>query len=162
MYYGYGDGAYMNPVVSLDIMAHEFTHLVTSQNGNGGLDYLNESGALNESFSDIMAMGVKKYTYGSTNWTIGEDVMIAEPYLRSMKNPKSAGQPDTYGKGTWLPSTSTPNDDNDKGGVHTNSGVQNFWFYRLNNHINIRAIIVYDVKSLTPFTCLTGNPNISI
>ena len=131
MYYGYGDGAYMNPVVSLDIMAHEFTHLVTSQNGNGGLDYLNESGALNESFSDIMAMGVKKYTYGSTNWTIGEDVMIAEPYLRSMKNPKSAGQPDTYGKGTWIPTTSTPKDENDQGGVHTNSGVQNFWFYLL-------------------------------
>ena len=131
MYYGYGDGAYMNPVVALDIMAHEFTHLVTSQNGKGGLDYLNESGALNESFSDIMAMGVKKYTYGSTNWTIGEDVMIAELYLRSMKNPNSAGQPDTYGKGPWIPSTSTPNEENDKGGVHTNSGVQNFWFYLL-------------------------------
>ena len=57
MIYGKGDGKSMNPVVSLDVMAHEFTHLVTNNNGNGGLVYSNESGALNESFSDIMAMG---------------------------------------------------------------------------------------------------------
>ena len=134
MAYGDGDGISMNPVVSLDVMAHEFTHLVTSQNGHGGLDYMNESGALNESFSDIFAMGVKKYAYGSTNWTIGEDVMIKESFMRSMKNPNDASHPDTYGNenGFWIPSTSTPDKDkNDNGGVHTNSGVQNFWFYLL-------------------------------
>ena len=134
MAYGIGDGSSMFPVVALDVMAHEFTHLVTSQNGHGGLDYMNESGALNESFSDIFAMGVKKYAYGSTNWTIGEDVMIKESFMRSMKNPNDASQPDTYGNenGFWIPSTSTPDKDkNDNGGVHTNSGVQNFWFYLL-------------------------------
>ena len=134
MYYGEGDGITMNPVVSLDIMAHEFTHLVTSQNGHGGLDYMNESGALNESFSDIFAMGVKKYVYGVSNWTIGEDVMLQEPFLRSMKNPNAAKQPDTYGNqdAFWIPSTTTPDKEkNDNGGVHTNSGVQNFWFYLL-------------------------------
>ena len=134
MAYGDGDGTTMSPVVSLDVMAHEFTHLVTSQNGHGGLDYMNESGALNESFSDIFAMGVKKYVYGVSNWAIGEDVMLQEPFMRSMKNPNAAKQPDTYGNQAafWIPSTTTPDKEkNDNGGVHTNSGVQNFWFYLL-------------------------------
>lgn len=136
MCYGAGDNIEFTPVVALDIMAHEFTHLVIAKNGKGGLDYLNESGALNESFADIMAMGVETHTYGKADWTIAEDVAIGYSNLRSMKNPNASkdgyqAQPDTY-KGTyWIPSTSTPNADNDQGGVHYNSGVQNFWFYLL-------------------------------
>ena len=40
----------MKPLVALDVMAHEFSHLVTNHNKNGKLVYLDESGALNESF----------------------------------------------------------------------------------------------------------------
>ena len=140
MFYGPGDGSLMNPVVSLDVMAHEFTHMVTGSNGNGGLDYRGESGALNESFSDIMAMGVMQYTYGSCPWTIGASVMVSAPNMRSMSNPKNSrgangvsangAQPDTYYGSCWEP-TSNPSEDNDNGGVHTNSGVQNYWFYLL-------------------------------
>lgn len=134
MVYGLGDGFNMKPVVSLDIMAHEFTHLVTSRNGNGGLTYQGESGALNESFSDIFACGVEFFVGINPNWTIGEDVMINVPYMRSMSNPKSNAlpndmrQPSTYLKEFWI---NTSDITNDHGGVHINCGVQNHWFYLL-------------------------------
>lgn len=122
----------MNPIVSIDIMAHEFTHLVTKQNGNGGLTYSGESGALNESFSDIMGISVKKYATGRNDWQIGTDVMIYASNLRSMKNPNNSWdgfkpQPDTYNGLHWVNVTDTT----DHGGVHINSGVQNYWFYLL-------------------------------
>ena len=122
----------MNPLVSIDIMAHEFTHLVTKQNGNGGLTYLGESGALNESFSDIMGISVKKYATERNDWQIGTDVMIYASNLRSMKNPNNSWdgfkpQPDTYNGLHWVNVTDTT----DHGGVHINSRVQNYWFYLL-------------------------------
>ena len=140
MMYGEGDGITLNPIVGLDVMAHEFTHMVTARNGNGDLVYQTESGALNESFSDCMAMGVMQYTFGSCRWTIGDEATIEWPNLRNMADPNnsrgaagdsaSRAQPDTYkGKCWWNISNPTP--DNDQGGVHINSGVQNYWFYLL-------------------------------
>lgn len=168
MKFGLGDGILCKPFVALDIMAHEFTHNVIKFNGNGGLDYKNESGALNESFADIMGTAIDFYAKGDkANWVIGEDFMVMHDQARSMSNPKigmsfnknkladylgydsfedipdetltkfkdnmiSRGfQPDTYKGEYWEPSTDTPNDTNDYGGVHTNSGVQNYWFYLL-------------------------------
>lgn len=140
MFYGAGDWTNMYPVVDIDVMAHEFTHMVTSKNGNGGLDYRGESGALNESFSDCLAMGVCKSALDILPWTIGSDLMIKAPNLRSLSDPKNSGgangdtlkgaQPDTYNGDCWK-NTSNPNATNDNGGVHTNSGVQNYWFYLL-------------------------------
>ena len=127
MVYGLGDGIMMDAVVGLDVMGHEFTHLVTDHNGNGGLDYENESGALNESFSDIMATGIEFYAYGDQgDWLIGEDVVLpgfGDGFMRSMSDPKSATvtpQPDTYLGENW--SLDDP---------HIGSGVQNKWFYLL-------------------------------
>ena len=122
-----------NPFVAVDIMAHEFSHLVTNNNGNGGLEYLGESGALNESFSDIMGISVLKYATGNTTWLLGSDIMIYVSNMRSMDNPNNSedglgAQPDTYGGLYWA----DPQDKlTDHGGVHTNSGVQNYWFYLL-------------------------------
>ena len=123
----------MNPVVSLDIMAHEFSHLVTNRNGNGGLEYIGESGALNESFSDIMGISVLKHATGYNDWLIGSDVMIYLSNMRSMDNPNNSedglgAQPDTYNGLYWA---DTQDLLTDNGGVHTNSGVQNYWFYLL-------------------------------
>lgn len=142
MLYGIG-GEYNNqcltkPYVLFDITAHEFTHLVTANNGQGGLEYNGESGALNESFSDIMACAAEKYVLGSNaNWTIGENLFFNYPYMRSMKTPKIGyditsphPQPDTY-KGEYWADTSDLSPTGDQGGVHTNSGVQNKWFYLL-------------------------------
>jgi Zn-dependent metalloprotease len=129
MVFGMGDGVEMNPVVGLDVEGHEYSHMVINNNGNGGLTYQGESGALNESFADIFGTCVEFYALGgSANWTIGENVMVSAPFLRSMANPNGGQQPDTYKGQYW---TNTLNLDDDEGGVHTNSGVQNFWFYLL-------------------------------
>jgi hypothetical protein len=104
------------------------------------LKYANESGALNEGFSDIWGAVVEHYKTPSKQiWLIGEDI-VKEPgrtCLRSMSEPASAGAlspaPSYYGRQDprWKPSVITPADSNDYGGVHTNSGVLNHWFYLL-------------------------------
>ena len=163
MVYGLGNGEEMTEVVALDVMAHEYTHMVTDFNGHGGLEYIGESGALNESFSDIFGCSVEFYTLGDeANWLIGEDIMVNYSNLRDMSDPKNSmdglilkadyredlielygkdyydylpdtlqiPQPDTY-KGEFWADTSDDSDEGDNGGVHTNSGVQNKWFYLL-------------------------------
>ena len=139
MFYGKG-GMVMNPVVGLDIAGHEYSHLVISRNGNGGLDYENESGALNESFADMFGTAIEFYVNDNPNWTMGEGVFksfVSPNYMRNMSDPNSAPasvgiqQPDTYKGDYWQNTTNTPNDSNDYGGVHINSGVGNFWFYLL-------------------------------
>jgi len=130
MAYGMGDGTGYKPLVGLDVEGHEFTHMVINNNGNGGLTYQAESGALNESFADIFGTCVEFYSNVNPDWLIGEDVMIGQPYMRSMSNPNGGQQPDTYQGQYWV-NTSNTSAQNDNGGVHTNSGVQNFWFYLL-------------------------------
>lgn len=130
MAYGMGDGTGYKPLVGLDVEGHEFTHMVINNNGNGGLTYQAESGALNESFADIFGTCVEFYSNVNPDWLIGEDVMIGQAYMRSMSNPNGGQQPDTYQGQYWV-NTSNTSPQNDNGGVHTNSGVQNFWFYLL-------------------------------
>ena len=147
MIYGEGDGILFGPMVGLDVSGHEITHGVTFFTAK--LTYQGETGALNESFSDIMGTGVEIFTLGSNaNWTIGENVVIPSSYtscnyLRSMSNPKAGlvitnsssqiimdgRQPNTYHGQYWINTSSST----DHGGVHENSGVQNFWFYLLTN-----------------------------
>lgn len=141
MMYG-GGGDYMHPVVALDVAGHEFSHLIISRTAN--LEYLNEAGALNESFADMFGTAIEFYTNLNPNWTIGEGIwkiaQITPNYMRSMSQPKTgpaaiqSQQPDTYQKQYWvpiLPTGQVGTADNDYGGVHTNSGVGNKWFYLL-------------------------------
>lgn len=115
----YGSGS-NGGFTGLDICGHEVTHGLTSK--TSGLVYSNESGALNESYSDIFGVCIEKFGKPSAfNWTMGEDV----GGIRSMSNPNSFGQPDTYLGTSWYTGSG------DNGGVHTNSGVSNFWFYLL-------------------------------
>ena len=124
----YGDGAtgVFDILTALDVAGHEIGHAVCSNTAN--LTYQNESGAMNEGFSDIWGASIEA-TYAPTKqtWLIGEDIERRTGHLslRSMSNPNAEGQPDTY-KGTyWYTGTA------DSGGVHTNSGVLNFWYYVL-------------------------------
>ncbi|HEX8428102.1 M4 family metallopeptidase [Hymenobacter sp.] len=121
----YGDGATrFDPLTSLDVCAHEIGHAVCSSTAN--LTYSNESGALNEGFSDIWGAAVEYYKAPTkATWLIGEDIDKVRPSLRSMSNPNAEGQPDTYKGTSWYTGTG------DNGGVHTNSGVLNHWFYLL-------------------------------
>lgn len=130
MVFGEGDRVNYNPLVSLDVMGHEFTHMVVSNNGHGGLNYEKESGALNESFADIFGNSIEAFARpGQWNWNIGEDCELPRGGLRSMQDPNAFGCADTYGGSFW----GNPNNSHDHGYVHYNSGVQNFWFYLLVN-----------------------------
>ncbi|MFN5370558.1 MAG: M4 family metallopeptidase, partial [Bacteroidia bacterium] len=120
MTYGDGNTTY-NPLTSMDIAGHEITHGLTNFSAN--LVYAYESGALNESFSDIFGTAIEYYATPSLgDWLVGEDIGAA---FRSMSNPNAYSQPDTYLGSYWYTGTG------DNGGVHYNSGVQNFWFYLL-------------------------------
>jgi len=105
---------------TLDIIGHEFTHGVTHY--TTGLIYENESGSLNESFSDIFGTVVQHWVLGGAiNWTIGEDVVV----IRSLSNPGLFQDPSIYNGTYWYTGS------NQSTLVHTNSGVQNKWFYLL-------------------------------
>lgn len=103
-------------LATLDVIGHEFGHGVVNTSGN--LEYLFESGALNESFADISGHFVD-----SSDWLIGEDTPGGP--LRDMSDPPAYGHPDRYLNYLFLPSS------NDAGGVHTNSGIHNKAAYLL-------------------------------
>ena len=125
MTYGDGDGVNYGPLVSLDIVGHEITHGVTEYSAN--LVYSYESGALNESFSDIFGEAIEQYATGANDWLMGDQIGAGGSggALRSMSDPNAKGDPDTYLGDLWYSGSG------DSGGVHYNSGVQNFWFYLL-------------------------------
>ncbi|MGE5679314.1 MAG: M4 family metallopeptidase [Bacillota bacterium] len=129
--YGDGDGkAFSNLAGSLDVIAHEITHAVTEHTAN--LYYELQSGALNESISDVFASLID-----STDWLIGEDIYtpgISGDGLRNMQDPHN-GQ--TYGdiQNGWLPAHMSEfielenTEEGDWGGVHINCGIPNKAFY---------------------------------
>jgi bacillolysin len=112
----------------LDVIAHELTHGVTEH--TSGLVYKNQSGALNESFSDILGVIIKNWTLvgedsdpGRWNWELGEGLGGNGLPLRDLSDPSRTGDPahmDDY-----LHTTA------DEGGVHTNSNIHNKAAYNL-------------------------------
>ncbi|SEF54478.1 M4 family metallopeptidase [Flavobacterium urumqiense] len=133
MTYGDGSGTYFDILTSIDVAAHEIGHAVCSSTAN--LAYKNESGAMNEALSDIWGACIEYFAAPTKQrWLIGEDIERRAGHLalRSMSNPKSEGQPDTYGGTNWTSQTRCrPTSSNDQCGVHNNSGVLNHWFYIL-------------------------------
>jgi Zn-dependent metalloprotease len=142
MIFGDGDGKIFTDFTgSLDVVAHELTHGVTQF--TAGLAYHNQSGALNESVSDVFGSCVKQWKKGqdagSADWLIGEGVLapgVKGLALRSMKDPGSAyddphlgkdPQPGHMAQFVQMPDT----EDDDWGGVHINSGIPNHAFYYL-------------------------------
>lgn len=139
----YGDGNQFKPLTCLDVAAHEMSHGVTSASSN--LVYNGESGALNESFSDIFAVCVEIMVRPNTgNYIIGEQITTSGNGIRNMSNPGLFGDPAAYGDPNYYTGAA------DNGGVHTNSGVQNKWFFILSkgenstnfkgNKYNVRGI----------------------
>lgn len=121
----YGDGGSNNfhsPLTSPDIVGHELMHGITEF--SAGLIYSGESGAINESFSDIFGTVIEAYVHPSQwNWLLGEQCSVDNAGIRSMADPKIFDDPDTYEGPLWF-----ANND-----VHVNSGVQNKWFYLLSD-----------------------------
>ncbi|MEZ5040985.1 MAG: M4 family metallopeptidase [Saprospiraceae bacterium] len=121
----YGKGNSLDPLTTSDITGHEIGHAFTEFTNN--LVYQNESGAMNESLSDIWGACVENHiniNYGLNKdlWALGSETGAT---FRSMSNPNAYGDPDTYQGTNWYSGTG------DNGGVHTNSGVGNHWFYIL-------------------------------
>jgi len=140
----YGDGDEDQPVadrlfnrftIALDVIGHELTHGVTQNEAN--LAYWDQSGALNESLSDVFGSLVKQYqqkqTANQADWIIGEGLFTSNVNgvgIRSMKAPGTAYDDPVLGKD---PQPAHIKDYvrtvEDNGGVHINSGIPNHAFY---------------------------------
>jgi Zn-dependent metalloprotease len=131
-----------------DVVAHELTHGVTEHESN--LEYWAESGAINESFSDLWGEFVD-LTNGKGNdapdvrWLMGEDLAIGAG--RNMADPTAFGQPDRMGSPNYYCGT------NDNGGVHTNSGVNNKAVFLMTdggtfNGITVRGLGIAEVAKI--------------
>lgn len=140
----YGDGDEDQPVeerlfnrftIALDVIGHELTHGVTQFEAR--LNYIAQSGALNESMSDVFGSLVKQYqrnqTAAEADWIIGEGLLTSNVNgvgIRSMKAPGTAYDDPVLGRD---PQPAHMRDYvttvNDNGGVHINSGIPNHAFH---------------------------------
>lgn len=138
MVFGDGDGeVFLDFTLAVDVIGHELTHGVTQYTAN--LEYFGQSGALNESVSDVFGSLIKQYVLGQTaadaDWLIGAELLapgVSGEALRSMKAPGTAYDDDVLGKD---PQPATMADyvhtSTDNGGVHINSGIPNHAFHLL-------------------------------
>ena len=124
----YGNGKLLKPLAGgLDVAGHEMTHGVIQNTAN--LQYKSQSGAINESFADVFGAMIDR-----ANWTIGEAVatpaLLPSGALRDLSNPNQGGKsrdPNGYQPATVAQYDNTTEDN---GGVHINSGIPNFAFYK--------------------------------
>lgn len=122
--FGNGNTTNFDALTSLDVIAHEYGHGI--DHFSSQLEYINESGALDEGIADVWGSMVELFAAPEKDtYLIGEDIMLSQAALRSMSNPKTFGNPDTYQGDNWQTGSG------DFGGVHTNSGVLGHWFYLL-------------------------------
>ena len=139
----YGDGAgSVYILTSIDVCGHEIGHAICTFTAD--LAYQNQSGGLNEGFSDIWGACIEQFGRNNGNlnvmppansaiWKIAEDLSPTGNPFRSMSDPNSKGDPDTF-KGSFYVTTAddgncNPVAGNDYCGVHTNSSVLNHWFF---------------------------------
>jgi len=159
MTYGDGDGTvFTNFTKDPDVVAHELTHGVTQHTCN--LIYADQSGALNEHFSDVFGSVIQQAIDGQTahdaDWLMGDGIMgpaLAGEALRSIKAPGTAYDNNFIGR--------DPQPDHishyyftqwDNGGVHINSGIPNKVFYLVAMDIGTdkAALIWYDTLQKLP------------
>jgi Zn-dependent metalloprotease len=122
------DGALRSLAADLDVVGHEIFHGVTENTAR--LEYAGETGALNESYSDIFGVLISNATQLSIDkwrWEVGEGLSDAGAAFRDMSNPGRFGQPSHMKNFKTLPNTR----DGDYGGVHVNSGIHNFAAYKI-------------------------------
>ncbi|MFF5972065.1 M4 family metallopeptidase [Streptomyces sp. NPDC012769] len=147
MVFGDGDGElFLDFTLPVDVIGHELAHGFTQHTSN--LAYYGQSGALNESVSDVFGSLVKQYALGQTadqaDWLIGAGLLGPAvdrgTALRSMKAPGTAYDDDVLGKD---PQPATMDDyvrtSSDNGGVHINSGIPNHAFYVLATELGGKA-----------------------
>ena len=130
--FGDGDGRVFDRFTKpVDVLGHEFTHAVTEH--TAGLVYDGQSGALNESLSDVFAACLKQRLLGQSadeaDWLVGEGLFLPTVHargLRDMLNPGTAYDDPALGRDpqpAHMDGYVDTRDDN--GGVHINSGIPN-------------------------------------
>jgi Zn-dependent metalloprotease len=169
MVFGDGDGELFNRfTIALDVIAHELTHGVTEDEAQ--LVYFQQSGALNESVSDVFGSLIKQYVLKQTaeeaDWLIGKGLLtdnVNGKALRSMAAPGTAFDDPILGKDPQPAHMKKyVNTMADNGGVHINSGIPNHAFYlaatRLGGYawekagrIWYRALISNQLKPIAQF-----------
>ena len=160
MVYGDGDGTTFTYLSGdLDVVGHEMTHGVTERTAN--LNYRNQSGALNESMSDVFGVLIQTYdkygvknggnwTFNAADWVVGDEIYTPNTpgdALRSLANPTLYDQPDNM--------SDYYNTSSDNGGVHTNSGIPNKAAYLIAKSIgNAETAKIY-YRALTQYMTST-------
>ncbi len=143
----FGDGRNtFYPLVSLDVSAHEVSHGFTEQ--NSGLEYRNQSGGINEAFSDMAGEAAEYFMTGSNDWLVGAQIFKGSGALRYFADPtqdgRSIGHASDYTSGM---------------DVHYSSGVFNRAFYLLANKSgwNVRKAFEVMVKANQLYWTATSN-----
>jgi Zn-dependent metalloprotease len=160
MFYGNGGNIFKPLAGAEDVGAHEMTHGVIQNTAN--LEYQYESGAINEAMADIGGAMVDR-----DNWQIGEKIVPAgSPYfptgtLRDMSNPHNGGS--SFNDPSYQPANVNEKytGESDNGGVHINSGIINFAYYKIAEAITknkaeklfYRALATYMTKSSQFIDC---------
>jgi Zn-dependent metalloprotease len=127
MCYGNGKDAFKPLAGSLDVAGHEMTHGVVQNTAN--LEYQGQSGAMNESMADIFACMMDR-----DDWLLGDDVVKIQYFptgaLRSLQDPHNGGN--SLNDNGYQPKTMSEYyaGTEDNGGVHINSGIPNWAFYK--------------------------------
>lgn len=160
MVYGDGDGSTFTYLSGdLDVVGHEMTHGVTDKTAN--LNYQDQSGALNESMSDVIGVLIETYdkynvknggtwSFNSSDWVVGDDVYTpgtSGDALRSLANPTLYNQPDNM--------SNYYNTTSDYGGVHTNSGITNKAGYLVAQSIGCAKTAQIYYRALTSYMTST-------
>lgn len=161
-------------IMSLDITGHEYTHGLTHHTSM--LGGTGESGALNESFSDIFGVLINRYATGNINWSIGTEIpwgAVGFTVIRDLANPTNSccapvqnASASIFGGANWF-NTADISDANDRGGIHHNNGVQNRWFNLLSvggfqNNTSVQGIGIDKAAGISYHnltTQLTSNSN---
>ena len=132
--------------VGLDVVAHEIFHGVTDFTAR--LQYAGESGALNESYSDIFGIIISNYfdkrDLSAWNWEMGEDLEGTGIPIRDLSNPTKYGQPGHMRDYLNLPITPA----GDWGGVHYNSGIHNYAAYNIMKALDEQGAYLFNTESL--------------
>lgn len=161
MVFGDGDGQiFLGFTRSLDVIGHELAHGVTQY--TSGLNYQDQSGALNEHVSDVFGILVKQRALGQdatqSDWLIGAELLapgVKGVALRSMKAPGTAYDDPRLGKD---PQPGHMRDfvvtDEDNGGVHLNSGIPNRAFYLVASALGGNA---WDVAGAIWYAAVIGD-----
>ncbi len=114
----------------LDIIGHEFTHCFTTTALTNNI-YLNDYGAINEAMSDIMGnLSAMMLDEDNIPWLMG-DTENGGKGIRNMADPNELAQPAFVWDKYYVPCVLEGDDNNDNGGVHTNSSLLNLISYRL-------------------------------